>query len=62
MRFAVFLLFPVCLVLAGCGSKGPLVLPPKDVEVPSSNDGSKAPAPRPAADEAVEPASEPVVQ
>lgn len=62
MRLAVFLLFAACFALTGCGSKGPLVLPPKEVRAPSKDDGNKAPATQPAADEVVEPASEPAVQ
>lgn len=65
MRFAVFLLFVAGLpgiALTGCGSKGPLVLPPKEAQAPSRPDGNKAPTTRPTTDEVIEPASEPVVQ
>lgn len=62
MRFAVYLIFAACFTLTGCGSKGPLVLPPKEVRTPSNDDGSKAPPSRPSTDETGATASDPDAQ
>lgn len=66
MRLGLFVPFAfglVGLALSGCGAKGPLILPPRDVQTmhKSSNAGKAPPAETPA-EPTTEPASAPASQ